>query len=167
MEESLLTGPWSDVWHVNQRAGVLDEGGVMHRHTCAEALRISSLVELGVRHRDGGFVLTYKGQNTYFRKAVIAGQCTLQLFVSFFFSPICLMPSLSSISSCTLGMSMCNRGPWGGPFTGVSKLRLFLLIQTYETSTHTRTHSQAQNIDWWIEVWFTLNDIPDWFCEIQ
>lgn len=24
-------------------------------------------------------------------------------------------------------MSMCSRGPWGGPFTGVSKLRLFLL----------------------------------------
>lgn len=42
-------------------------------------------------------------------------------------SPNCLMPSLSSISSWTLGMSMCNRGPWGGPFTGVSKLRLFLL----------------------------------------
>lgn len=54
-----------------------------------------------------------------------------------FLSPICLMPSLSSISSCTLGMSMCNRGPWGGPFTGVSKLRLFLLIQRYKTHTHT------------------------------
>lgn len=24
-------------------------------------------------------------------------------------------------------MSMCSRGPCGGPFTGVSKLRLFLL----------------------------------------
>lgn len=24
-------------------------------------------------------------------------------------------------------MSMCSRGPWGGPFTGVSKLLLFLL----------------------------------------
>ena len=42
-------------------------------------------------------------------------------------SPSCLMPSLSSMSSWTLGMSMCSRGPWGGPFTGVSKLRLFLL----------------------------------------
>lgn len=42
-------------------------------------------------------------------------------------SPSCLMPSLSSMSSWTLGMSMCSLGPWGGPFTGVSKLRLFLL----------------------------------------
>lgn len=41
--------------------------------------------------------------------------------------PSCLMPSLSSMSSCTRGMSMCRRGPCGGPFTGVSKLRLFLL----------------------------------------
>lgn len=48
-------------------------------------------------------------------------------------SPICLMPSLSSISSCTLGMSMCKRGPWGGPFTGVSKLRLFLLLEKRAT----------------------------------
>lgn len=41
--------------------------------------------------------------------------------------PSCLMPSLSSMRSCTRGMSMCSRGPCGGPFTGVSKLRLFLL----------------------------------------
>lgn len=41
--------------------------------------------------------------------------------------PSCLMPSLSSMRSCTRGMSMCRRGPCGGPFTGVSKLRLFLL----------------------------------------
>lgn len=64
----------------------------------------------------------------------------LPLSLSLPLSPICLMPSLSSISSCTLGMSMCNRGPWGGPFTGVSKLRLFLLVQKYKTHTH--KHSQ-------------------------
>lgn len=60
---SLLTGPRSDVRHVNQRAGVLDERWVMDRDTCAEALRISSLVKLCVRHRDGGFVLTYMRQD--------------------------------------------------------------------------------------------------------
>lgn len=53
-----------------------------------------------------------------------------------FLSPICLMPSLSSISSCTLGISMCSRGPWGGPFTGVSKLRLFLLIKRNNISIY-------------------------------
>lgn len=42
-------------------------------------------------------------------------------------SPICLMPSLSSMRSWTRGISICSRGPCGGPFTGVSKLRLFLL----------------------------------------
>lgn len=31
----------------------------MDRHTCAETLRVSSLVELCVRHRDSGLVLTY------------------------------------------------------------------------------------------------------------
>lgn len=48
-------------------------------------------------------------------------------------SPSCLMPSLSSMSSWTLGMSMWSRGPWGGPFTGVSKLRLFLLWKKERT----------------------------------
>lgn len=65
----------------------------------------------------------------------------LSLSLSLFFSPICLMPSLSSISSCTLGMSMCKRGPWGGPFTGVSKLRLFLLLQR-------RAHADKQSRYW-------------------
>lgn len=58
--EVALTGPGSDVWHVNQGAGVLDEGGVVDRHTCAEALRVSSLVELCVCHRYSGFIFTCK-----------------------------------------------------------------------------------------------------------
>lgn len=145
--ESGLTGSWSDVWHVNQRTGVLDEGRVMNRHTRAEALRVASLVELCVCHRDSGLVLTCKRQNGYYRKRLTNENLPIltthpatllhrhvtrhdnSLCLSLVLSPICLMPSLSSISSCTLGMSMCNRGPWGGPFTGVSKLRLFLLIQ--------------------------------------
>lgn len=56
------TGARPDVWHVNQRACVLDEGGVMHRHACTEALRVHWLAELSVCHRDGGLVFTYHTQ---------------------------------------------------------------------------------------------------------
>lgn len=86
----------------------------------------------------------------------------LPLSLSLPLSPICLMPSLSSISSCTLGMSMCNRGPWGGPFTGVSKLRLFLLVQKYKT--HTQKHSQfwkIESVDLWDEGWGAQNNTLD------
>lgn len=64
-----LTGPGSDVWHVNQGAGVLDEGGVVDRHTCAEALRVPSLVELCVCHRYSGFIFTCKESTFIFTTA--------------------------------------------------------------------------------------------------
>lgn len=43
----------------------------MDGHTRAEALRVASLVELSVCHRDSGFVLTCKMQKHYFTKAVM------------------------------------------------------------------------------------------------
>lgn len=60
--------------------------------------------------------------------------------------PICLIPSLSSMSSCTRGISMCSRGPWGGPFTGVSKLRLFLLLQVQNNHRQTHTNTEGKNV---------------------
>lgn len=65
----MLTGSWSDVRHVNQRTGVLDEGGVMDRHTCTEALRVPLLVELCVCHRYGGLVLTYQMESIMLQKS--------------------------------------------------------------------------------------------------
>lgn len=44
---------------------------MMDRHTCAEALRVPSLVKLCVGHRDSGFVLTCRRQNKYFRNATL------------------------------------------------------------------------------------------------
>lgn len=70
-------------------------------------------------------------------------------------SPICLMPSLSSISSCTLGMSMCSRGPCGGPFTGVSKLRLFLLMQKHTHICRIKIKSQLAKT-WICEMKFAV-----------
>lgn len=67
--EVALTGPGSDVWHVNQGAGVLDEGGVVDRHTCAEALRVSSLVELCVCHRYSSFIFTCRESRFSFTTA--------------------------------------------------------------------------------------------------
>lgn len=60
---SVLTGSWSDVGHVNQRSGVLDEGLMMDGHACAEALRVSGLVEFCVSHRNGGFVFAWRQSN--------------------------------------------------------------------------------------------------------
>lgn len=65
MYGSVLTGSWSDVGHVNQRSGVLDEGLMMDGHACTEALRVPRLVEFRVGHREGGFVFTCNRQGEY------------------------------------------------------------------------------------------------------
>lgn len=142
-----LTCAWADVWHVNQRPWVLDKGLVVQRHACAEVLGIHWLAELSVCHWYRCLVLPCGKQKMRRYNCMLDvsvkvlehawySDTLINAVVKCSHMPICLMPSLSSMSSWTRGMSMCSLGPWGGPFTGVSILRLFLL----HTHTQERTH---------------------------
>ena len=67
-----LTRARPDVWHVNQRPRILDEGLVVQGHARAEVLRIHRLAELCVCHRDRCLVLPWKKEvsenNSYTKK---------------------------------------------------------------------------------------------------
>lgn len=62
----MRTGAWPDIRHVDKGAGALDEGRVVQGDTGTEALRVDSLAELSVRHRDGGLVVSW-GRKTISR----------------------------------------------------------------------------------------------------
>ena len=53
------TGAWPDVRHVDEGSRALDEGWVVQGDTSAETLRVDSLAELSIRHRNGGFVISW------------------------------------------------------------------------------------------------------------
>lgn len=103
-----LTCPRTNVRHVDQRPRVLDQGLVVQGHARAEVLRVHRLVELCVRHRNGCLVLswyrpekpqlinnhTYTHTHAHSTKSLLQAPQTLPWVV-----PICLMPSLSSMSS--------------------------------------------------------------------
>lgn len=60
----MRTGAWPDVRHVNEGSCALDEGRVVQGDAGAETLRVDSLAELSIGHRDGGFVISWgKGQS--------------------------------------------------------------------------------------------------------
>lgn len=53
------TGAWPDVRHVDEGSCALDEGWVVQGDTGAETLRVDSLAELSIGHRDGGLVISW------------------------------------------------------------------------------------------------------------
>lgn len=140
--KNTLTCARPDIRHVNQRAWILNESLVMQRHACTEVLWIHWLTELSVGHWHSCLVFSCWHKTTE-EKNVTNGLYRLTVVSMCSHMPICLMPSLSSMRSWTRGMSIWSLGPWGGPFTGVSMLRLFLL-HTHrggnDTCKHTHDH---------------------------
>lgn len=59
----MRTGAWPDVGHVDEGAGALEEGWVVQGDAGAETLRVDSLAELSIRHRDGGLVISWGEKN--------------------------------------------------------------------------------------------------------
>lgn len=53
------TGAWPDVRHVDEGSCALDKGWVVQGNTGAETLRVDSLAELSIRHRDGSLVISW------------------------------------------------------------------------------------------------------------
>lgn len=59
----MRTGSWPDVRHVDEGACALDEGWMVQGDSSTEALWVDSLAELGIRHGDSSFVISWgKGQ---------------------------------------------------------------------------------------------------------
>lgn len=59
----MRTGAWPDVRHINEGSSALEEGWVVQGDTSTETLRVDSLAELSVCHRDGGLVVSWGKKN--------------------------------------------------------------------------------------------------------